>query len=363
MKCLVFVSTSEQSRRCEITSGTKCLFLSLTEVWLPFLRGCKVNSGFGLISDEEVASMPSRKSVERIRTLLPLLISNPFISRLEITCRSMAESSSPEVPTPGQQQWSWSTDAGKKVPSSVVPERTSSKLRRKEGSAATSLPTETEFPLPPPPPPHGTPKRGSFIRSRGRSSSPLRRQNSYVTKAPLKTFVPEVLPTELLYEPLVTHSRILMDIRLCSPIFMGGATVEGEVHLVLDGGLLKHKQKSQRPVSVSKICVTVVGIERCRNKQAIFRALKVDLLNEIHPLPLNMIPQRVGDGSWTVQPSSSIVPFRLDLPVTMGPPPYRSKKVGIDYLVSITIEAGIGKKKFHVRQSKEIVILTVHDRK
>ena len=144
---------------------------------------------------------------------------------------------------------------------------------------------------------------------------------------------------------------------------MGGATVEGEVHLVLDGGIMKHKQKNQPPVSVNKICVTVVGIERCRNKQAMFRALMVELLNEIHPVPLNMVPHLVGDGSWTVQPSSSILPFRLDLPVMVGPPPFRSRKVGIEYLVSISVEANIGKKKVSIRLSKEIVILTVHDRR
>ena len=183
-----------------------------------------------------------------------------------------------------------------------------------------------------------------------------------MTKSSFKqTFVPEVFPTELLHEPTVTHSRILLDVRLCSPIFMGGATVEGEIHLVPDGGLMRHK-KDQPPVSVSKISATVVGIERCRNKQAVFRALMVELMNEFHPVPLSLIPQRVGNGSWTVQPSSSIVPFRLDLPVMMGPPPYKAKKVGIKYLVSILVEVSIGNKKFYIRQSKEIVILSVHDR-
>ena len=272
----------------------------------------------------------------------------------------MADSSSLEVQQ-GDGQWSWATGVDKKVPSSIVPERRSSKIRLKEGSTVKSS-NETDFPIPPPQPTRDTPSQETVIRSRGRSASPLRRHDSRVRKAPSRTYVPKSFPTELLHEPRLTHPRILLDVRLSSPIFIGGATVEGEVHLVLDGGILKSKQKGQPGVAISRIWVTVVGIESCKNKQEIFRALTVELLDTSNPLPLNMVPERVGDGSWTVQPSSSILPFRLDLPVMMGPPPYRSRKVGIRYLVSATVDASVGKRKLSIRQSKDVVILTVHDR-
>ena len=144
---------------------------------------------------------------------------------------------------------------------------------------------------------------------------------------------------------------------------MGGATVEGEVHLIIDGGLMRNVRKGHATVSISRIVVTLVGIESCKGKQAIFRALATEVLDEKNPLPLNMGAKSNGIGSWTVQPSSSVILFRLDLPVMMGPPPYESKKAGIRYMVSTTVEASVGKKKLCVRQSKDVVVLTVHDRK
>lgn len=65
---------------------------------------------------------------------------------------------------------------------------------------------------------------------------------------------------------------------------------------------------------------------------------------------------------WDVIPSDSVLPFRLDLPVDMGPPPYQSKKVGISYWLSTLAEFRILGKKQFVRESQEITVLTVHDR-
>ena len=267
----------------------------------------------------------------------------------------MAESSSPE----GAREWPWSMVAGKKVPSSYVPERRSSKVRLKEGTGAKSSLHEPDSSSPRPPRPFDTTKT---IRSRGRSSSPLRQQDIHARKPPSRTFVPTVFPIEILYQPKLTHARFLLDLRLSSPVFVGGATVEGEVHLVLDGGLARIQRKGQANVAISRMFVTLMGIESCKGKQEIFRALTVEVVDDKTPLPQNMAPKPVGDGSWTVQPSSSILPFRLDLPVMMGPPPYISKKAGIKYMVSSTVEAFVNKRKVLVRQSKDIVVLTVHDR-
>lgn len=252
--------------------------------------------------------------------------------------------------------------AGKKVPSSFVPERRSSKVRLKEGTGAKSSLHEPDSSSPRPPRPFDTTKHGTTIRSRGRSSSPLRQQDVHARKPPSRTFVPTAFPTEILYQPKLTHARFLLDLRLSSPVFVGGATVEGEVHLVLDGGHARNQRKGQASISISRIFVTLMGVESCKGKQEIFRALTVEVVDEKTPLPHNMAPKPVGDGSWTVQPSSSILPFRLDLPVMMGPPPYTSKKAGIRYMVSTTVEAFVNKRKVVVRQSKDIVVLTVHDR-
>lgn len=51
---------------------------------------------------------------------------------------------------------------------------------------------------------------------------------------------------------------------------MGGATVEGKVHIAIDGGS-ETKRKSKSALSLSRISVTLVGIEQCQSKQEIFR--------------------------------------------------------------------------------------------
>lgn len=93
-----------------------------------------------------------------------------------------------------------------------------------------------------------------------------------------------------------------------------------------------------------------------------FRALSSHLIDAEHPPPASMAPDSGSDASWDVQPSNSTLPFRLDLPVVMGPPPYKSKKVGISYWLSVLAEFKISGKKHFIRRSREVTVLTVHDR-
>ncbi|KAL8802528.1 MAG: hypothetical protein Q9182_003768 [Xanthomendoza sp. 2 TL-2023] len=71
--------------------------------------------------------------------------------------------------------------------------------------------------------------------------------------------------------------------------------------------------------------------------------------------------QPVSDQLWEVMPSSTILPFRLDLPVLLGPPPYKSRKNNIMYLISVLAEAKVDGKRNYVRESEEVTALTVHD--
>ena len=139
--------------------------------------------------------------------------------------------------------------------------------------------------------------------------------------------------------------------------------MEGEVYIVIDGGASGRQDKSRPTLSISRISVTLAGIEQCKDRQKIFRALTTDLIDEAHPPPTSMAPDPGLEGSWDVQSSDSILPFRLDLPVVMGPPPYKAKKVGICYLLSALVEAKIAGKRQYVRQSQEIIVLTAHDRR
>lgn len=204
------------------------------------------------------------------------------------------------------------------------------------------------------------------VPARGRSVSPIRRlEGPDVRKAPSRTFIPSIVPTDILDVPKVHHPRIDADLTLSAPVFVGGATAEGFVRISIDGGPKSTRKKTLSTLSISRIVISLVGIERCNGRRRIFRRLATELIDQAHPPPIEMAPtgRLPSKGSWEVLPSTSVLQFRLDLPVAMGPPPYAAKRQGILYLLSVTIEAKIAGKQEFVRRSREIVILTVHDRK
>ena len=244
---------------------------------------------------------------------------------------------------------------------SSIPERGSSK-QIFYGSSAVSMPSAASR-HPPPLPPHGTTNNGTTVRAQGRSTSPIRRPNILtLRRAPSRTFTPLVMPIDLIGAPKLTHSRLNLAIHLSGPIFMGGATLEGEVHVGIDGGPFETRRKSTPGLSLGKVSATLIGVERCKDRQHMFRALSSDLIDAAHPPPASMAPNPGSNASWDVQPSNSTLPFRLDLPVTMGPPPYRSKKAGISYWLCASAEFKISGKSHFVQQSREVMVLTVHDR-
>lgn len=245
---------------------------------------------------------------------------------------------------------------------SSIPERGSSKSIS-QGNSAVSMRLAASH-APPPLPSHGMSNNGTTVPARGRSTSPIRRPNVLtLRRAPSRTFAPLLMPTDLLDTPRLTHPRLNLAIHLSAPIFMGGATVEGEIHVGIDGGPFQTRRKSTAGLALSKISATLVGVERCKGRQDMFRALSSDLIDAAHPPPASMAPDPGPDTTWDVQPSSSTLPFRLDLPVVMGPPPYKSKKAAISYWLCTLAEFEIYGKKHFVRQSREVTVLTVHDRR
>ncbi|KAL8808394.1 MAG: hypothetical protein Q9223_004047 [Gallowayella weberi] len=207
---------------------------------------------------------------------------------------------------------------------------------------------------------------GKTVPSRGRSTSPIRPAASVekLRRPPSRTFIPLAIPVDIIDFPKIIHSRIGLFIDISSTVLMGGATAEGAIHLTIDGGHRKAKASTKLPpISIDRICVSLVGIERSGARQHMFRCLVTDLIDEAHPPPAEMArrDQPVSDQLWEVMPSSTILPFRLDLPVLLGPPPYKSRKNNIMYLISVLAEAKIDGKRNYVRQSEEVTVLTVHD--
>ncbi|KAL8691259.1 MAG: hypothetical protein Q9218_003480 [Villophora microphyllina] len=207
---------------------------------------------------------------------------------------------------------------------------------------------------------------GTTIPSRGRSTSPIRPVPSTekLRRAPSRTFIPLAFPIDIIDFPESPHPRIKLAIRESAPVFMGGATAEGAIQMIIDGGSKPSRAKTKlSPLSIDRLCVSLVGIERSGARQHMFGCLMTDLIDEAHPPPVEMARpnQPMSDRLWEVMPSSTILPFRLDLPVRLGPPPYRSKKNTITYLISVLVEAKEAGVRAYVRVSEEVTVLTVHD--
>ncbi|KAI4116033.1 MAG: hypothetical protein LQ345_003474 [Seirophora villosa] len=207
---------------------------------------------------------------------------------------------------------------------------------------------------------------GKTVPSRGRSTSPIRLRPSLeqLRRAPSRTFVPLAIPVDIIDFPQIPHPRIALDIRVSAPIFMGGATVEGAVELTIDGGSGTSRARRKPGVlSIDRITVALVGIEQSGARQHMFTCLMTDLIDEAHPPPTGMARpnQPASDRLWVVMPSKTTLPFRLALPVMLGPPPFRSKKNNITYMVSVLAEAKVDGERIYVRKSEQVMVLTVHD--
>ncbi|KAI4158941.1 MAG: hypothetical protein LQ342_006974 [Letrouitia transgressa] len=206
---------------------------------------------------------------------------------------------------------------------------------------------------------------GKTVPSRGRSTSPIRRTSSTekLRRAPSRTFIPPAPPVDIMDFPKLPHPRIGASIRMSAPISLGGATAEGDVCLIIDGGKRQKSNPKKPPISVNRISVSLVGIERSNGRTTMFTSLMTDLIDKAHPPPETMAPanQPTSEFGWQVIPSVSVLPFRIDLPVTLGPVPFKSKKNSITFLVSVLVEAKLSGERVYVRNSEEVTILAVYD--
>ena len=187
-------------------------------------------------------------------------------------------------------------------------------------------------------------KPPAIVTARGKSASPIKRRST-ISDGP-RTFVPNVLPKDILDLPKLAHPRVQLDVRLFAPLAVGGATVEGETDIKIDANCAESKRHTLPLISVHRISACVIGVEKCRDRREIFHALTTHLLH-VNELPL------IGDATKT---------FSVDLPMHVGPPPYKSKKASITYLLSVLVEFRIAEKTHFVRQTNEIEVLSVHDR-
>ncbi|MCJ1432271.1 hypothetical protein MMC27_001627 [Xylographa pallens] len=252
------------------------------------------------------------------------------------------------------------------LPLSSVPERKSSRARLQRRSSQLSR-SSIEFQPLPPAPARGL---GHTVSFRGRSRSPVRSAvarldpvSSVMQRVPSRTYVRPVKPLDILDVPQLSHPRAALEIRIAAPLFVGGGTIEGHVNLMIDGGRSSGRQRNRPAIAIGRLSIDVLGVELGHGRQSIFRSLANELIDETYPPPSTMVaaPREVSDAFWPVMPCTSVLPFKLDLPINIGPPPYKSKHATIRYMLCATLVIRIFGKLNFVRRSQEIAVLTVHD--
>ena len=247
-----------------------------------------------------------------------------------------------------------------------VPERKSSRRRLVQKSSQITQTCENTTPS------HAkVTESGTFLPPCDRSNSPIRRVaerldhvSSDKLRTHTRTFIRSVKPIGILDAPYLPHTRVTIHMQASAPLFVGGSTVEGEVSVVFDGGKPRPYTAKEPPISIGRLSVDLLGVEIAQGRKNIFRCLATELINEVYPPPSTMrvATRSKSEALWTVAPSTSVIPFRLNLPINMGPPPYSSRSASIKYILCTTLAIVTNEKHLYVRTSQEIVVLTIHDR-
>lgn len=255
------------------------------------------------------------------------------------------------------------------LPIREVPERRSSisvLSRKAVPSRKPSLPSVPKWRVAP------SSSQTKTIPNRGRSTSPVRaaldrstQSSEALRPSPLQTIIRTTPSMDLLDKPQVKNDRLEMGVNLPSPLFVGGGTVEGHVSLIVDNAMLVSRKKL-KPVSISRLSVDIIGVEEVNDgRRWTFLALGTDLFDEAHPPPHGLIDGRSSkyrsELGWLLKPASVTIPFCINLPLNLGPPPYDSKQACIRYVLCPTAHITVGEKRSVVRRSWNIQMLTVHD--
>jgi hypothetical protein len=154
-----------------------------------------------------------------------------------------------------------------------------------------------------------------------------------------------------------------MSLRLAAPLFVGGGTIEGQIRLTVDRGTLQRSKLN--PIYISKLSIDVIGVEEVSDgRRWIFLSLATELFDEDHPPPPSLVTSQLSSHSelfWLLKPASVSLPFCVNLPLNVGPPPYSSKVAGIRYYICPTVILKTGGKQSALRQLCSVQLMTVHD--
>lgn len=255
------------------------------------------------------------------------------------------------------------------LPLKEVPERRSSAsfiLRNTAASRQSSVNDLPSWKLPTPSAP------GQVVPARGHANSPVRAAtkndpiSDSIGRSPSKTFIRTTPPMDILDLGTTHHGRVEMNLQTPAPLFVGGGTIEGHIQLTVDGGSVRKAKPNQKPLSISRLSVDVIGVEEVSDgRRWIFLSLATELFDQERPPPASLVSTQVPTPGkellWPLRPASVVIPFCMNLPLNIGPPPYASRQARIRYLLCATAYVRPAGKLAMIRQSFEIQMLTVFD--
>lgn len=247
------------------------------------------------------------------------------------------------------------------APPSSIPRRTSSKTNRPHENQDRHIDASFER------------SSGEPVRGHGESISPLKSAGLHHTstgsetslRLPTRTFVRSPAPIDVLEFPTCRHARIDLDIHVIAPLFVGGGTVEGYVRITVDEA---DKTRQRREIYISAMGVDLLGVEELigQNRKAIFLSLATELLDKRNPPPREMIlPTAVPsarEGLWVLRPTSTTIPFRINLPLDVGPTPFRSRTAQIRYMLCVTMIVRDAGRLYTIRSSQNVTVVSTYDR-
>ena len=253
------------------------------------------------------------------------------------------------------------------LPLREVPERRSSASIFAQSLHESRKPSFQELPKWQVPP---RAARSKSVSLRGRSDSPVRQALNRATQSseamrtsPSRTFIRTIPPLDVLERGSMRNERLDFSVHLPSPLFVGGGTIEGQIKLNVHEDTKKSKSRS---ISISRLSIDVIGVEEVNDgRRWVFLSLGSELFDENHPPPPALISSRKSqlgsELSWPLKSASAVVPFCINLPLNLGPPPYLSRQASIRYILSPAAHFKVGDKRAMVRQTWNIHMLTVYD--
>ncbi|RPA99671.1 hypothetical protein L873DRAFT_1628970, partial [Choiromyces venosus 120613-1] len=201
----------------------------------------------------------------------------------------------------------------------------------------------------------GRSSRGDTTRNRAKQRQPNHGLGTSEEPGRLaKTFVRPMPPHELLEHPVTFNSRITMHIAVMSPLYVGGARVDGRLNIHIHGTRLDD-------IRMGRVGIDLVGIEGMR--KVVFMSVTSELVDEDHPPPASIL-HPMGENqtiSRKVKPSRLFLLFRLNLPLNVGPGPFHSVRARIRYVIHGTIMATINGIKTIIRCSRDIRVISALD--